>query len=263
MMAEHLLSVLKNKMRTPIPNNPSKWLKRSFFFFAFLAVYYAFVFAALPFFADPQVHRFEEYKRIFNWDLRQHAKDDFDNDGQEDLISFTGCAFLSSVDATTIPQDQQCTATGITSLVFHDQDNRIGQKYVQTDETYLHLDAFRTSSPISHSFIAKDAGENWKIFINSKNGLQIYEVKNSGLLETVDEVTLANKIDEFFYSLSRFFILLALPLIPLSFVFSPIFLPFRSASQQIPVHEIVTLSFIAVVLFVMWRKSLDRTQSDR
>ncbi|MEK7497386.1 MAG: hypothetical protein AAB656_00510 [Patescibacteria group bacterium] len=232
-----------------------KLVKYSFFFFLCLTVYYSFVWLVLPFFADPQVHRFEKYNRILNWDLRRHAMGDFDNDGQKDLISFTGCAFLSAVDINAIPQEQQCTAIGIAVMTFKGQKDRIGQKYVQTDKFDLNLGVLDKELPISHSFIAKDRNENWKIFVNSSSGLNIYEVKNNGLLQNVGKVALTNRIDEYLYSISRFFVLFALPIIPLSFIFTPIFAPFRSVSNQVPIHEVITLSLITIILFVVWRGS--------
>lgn len=234
----------------------TKWLKSAFFLFLVLTVYYTFVWLVLPLFADPQLHSFEKYSRVWNWDLKQHARGDFDQDGQEDLISFTGCAFLSSVVPNMIPEDRQCMATGIAALSFNGQDERIGQKYIETDDFDLNLNLLSKGLPITHSFIAKDAHDNWKIFVNSRGNLKIFKVQNSGLLENVDDVTISNRIDEFLYSISQFFIIFALPLIPISLIFNSIFEPFRPITTQAPIYEVTTLSTITIIIYVLWRKSI-------
>lgn len=232
-----------------------KLLKYSFFFFLVLTIYYSFVWLILPFFTDPQLHRFEKYNRLWNWDLKQHARGDFDADGKEDLISFTGCAFLSAVDVGEIPESQRCTAKGIAAMSFQDEENRIGQKYIPTDIYDLHLGAFDNGLSISHSYLGKDIGENWKIFTNSSGNLKTYEIKNTGQLSDGGQPSFASQVDEFLYSISRFFVLLALPLIPLSFIFTPLFQQFRPITTQVPIHEVVTLSVITLILWLLWKRT--------
>lgn len=232
----------------------TKITKLSFLFFFFLTFYFAFVWFVLPFLADPRLSSFEKYHRLWNWDLRQHARGDFDNDGKEDLISFTGCAFLSSVEPNKIPSQQTCTATGIADLFLKNNENKIGQKYLETDIYDLNLSALDKKELIYHSYLGKNNNENWKIFINSNYGLQIYDIEENGLLSKESKATFFNHLDEFLYKLSNYFVLLALPLIPLAFIFGFIFNRFRSINDLAPIYEVITLGLITATLYWLWKK---------
>src|SRR3989344_9600676 len=141
-----------------------------FFFFLFLTICSLFIFFAFVFFPDPKFNRFEDYKRLYNWDLKQSAVGDFDNDGKKDVISYIGCAFLSSVSIQNIPQNQQCTEKGTTTVIYYpDKSIKIGQKYIPIQTINLDIESFRgTNRPISHSYLFKKQNENWKIFVNAE-----------------------------------------------------------------------------------------------
>lgn len=83
------------------------------FSFLFLLSYYLIIYFGLPFLTHPRLQTFQNYYSAFNWDQKQHVKADLDQDGQEDLLTFTGCLFLSSASYDQIPLNQQCTAEGI------------------------------------------------------------------------------------------------------------------------------------------------------
>jgi hypothetical protein len=215
------------------------------------------VWVVLPFFADPRIHRFERYERLMNWDLRQHARGDFDGDGAEDLITFTGCAFISSVDVTEIPASEQCTATGIVGLVFSDDNEKIGQKYIQIDAHDLNLAEADLGLPISHSYLGKSAGENWKIFVNNSGTFQAFEIYTNGMLRKSDQVGMTHRLDEILYGVSRLFLVLVLPLVPLSLIFTPLFEPFRPVSTMTPIYEVITLACITASIY-FFRKGSGR-----
>ncbi len=235
-------------------NNKNNLTKYFFFFFLSLTIYYAFVLAFLPFIADPKLSNFEQYYRLWNWDLRQHARGDFDQDGQEDLISFTGCAFLSAVDINTIPESKRCTAIGIASMFVKSDQELVGQKYIENEKYDLNLSTNDQKPPVTHSYLGKYKDANWKIYINENKQLKSYQIEKNGQLSEIQPTTIINKIDEFLYSISRFFVLLALPLVPLIIIFSPIFAPFRSINDLMPIYEITTLSIITIILFFIWKK---------
>lgn len=70
----------------------------------------------------------KEYYKIYNWDLPLHVSGkDIDKDGKNDLITFSGCAFLSSVEPESIPEEQRCEATGMS--VLEDEIHQVGRKY--------------------------------------------------------------------------------------------------------------------------------------
>ncbi len=237
-------------------NKSTRWLKYAFVFSLVLTVYYTFVWFALPFFADPQMHRFDRYHRLWNWDLAQHARGDFDNDQQEDLISFTGCAFLSAVDSDQIPESRRCTATGIADMTFKGEETKVGQKYIQVDKIDLNLGAFDHDFPIFHSYLGKDTGENWRLFVQTNGTLHTYEIQSSGMLQDGGDASFANQIDEYLYFFSSFFFLLAIPLAPFAIVFSTIFDPLRPVAIQAPVYEVITLLTLTIILFTLWKRSV-------
>lgn len=239
-----------------------KLIKHLFFFFLLFTIYFTFVWAILPIFTDPQINRFEEYNRLWNWDLKQHARGDFDNDGNEDLITFTGCAFLTSANTNVIPNEKRCTATGIVGMFNKKEIQQIGQKYIEATEYDLTLD-LNDQTPISHSYLGKEKNDNWKIFINQNNKLRIYRIENNGQLSEINKTKLTHEIDEILYYFSRYFIILALPLMPLSFIFSIFFSPFRSINSLIPIQEIISLFAITGVLFHLWRKAERNNKANR
>lgn len=193
-------------------------LKKALVWLGALGLSYGVIFS-LPFFVDPRLSRFEESHRLWNWDLKNHAQGDFDQDGNEDLITFTGCAFFSRVQVEDIPAAQQCTATGIARLTLLN-DNQVGQKYITTSRFDLNLNTSDPDFTVTHSYLGKNSDQNWRIFVNSKEGLHAYEVLPNGVLEKGENITFLNRLDEQLYTLSTFFIVLALPFVVLMFIFS-------------------------------------------
>src|SRR3989344_7560640 len=185
-----------------------KLSKYLFFFFLFLTICSLFIFFAFVFFTDPKFNRFEDYKRLYNWNLKQYAVGDFDSDGQKDIISYTGCAFLSSVNIKDIPQNQQCTAKGTTVVVYYpDKSEKIGQKYISIKKFNLEPeDTHAENRPISHSYLFTKQNGNWKIFVNSRE-LAIFEIRKDSLLQKMNSVPIEFKLDEILYFMSVFALL--------------------------------------------------------
>lgn len=216
----------KKAIQTKKTNNQNFYFSRvvNFLFFSSLVVtlYYLLVVLLLPVFVDPQIQRFEKYEKILNWELPQHARGDFDGDGKEDLVSFTGCAFFSLAEADNIPEKKRCTATGIAMIAYPDQSTRIGQKYIDTDVVDLNLAFTSNTVKIVHSYIAKNKNENWKLFVNSNNGMRVYELGNDSILRESHQSLLVYKLNEVLYRISRLSTLLITPLLPLFFILSPL-----------------------------------------
>lgn len=188
-------------------------------------------------FSDPKFNRFEEYKQLDNWNLDLHAVGDFDNDGKKDAISYTGCAFLSSINTQDIPQNQQCTSN-LVAVGYPYQKDRVGQKYGDMNTTDLDL---TRALPIYHSYLFKKHNENWKIFVKSKQ-LVIFEIQKGRLLQKMENVPIEFRLDEVLYSMSWFPILLLLPLSPLFFF------------TQLPFLLLLILSTITVITYFLWKK---------
>jgi len=225
-----------------------KIAKFAFFTSLFIALYYAFVWVVLPFFTDPRIQQFNGYHRLENWDLTNHAIDDFDQDGEKDLITFTGCAFFTSVDETTIPEDKKCITPGM-AVTTSMEKYKIGQKYVDTDLydlTQYHMES------IKHSYVG-NVNNDWYIFINTSNsGLRSFKVVNGGLLE---ETTTNWKtyLDEILYLPSSLFVIFALPLMPLQILFEPLLYRYENFMYPIHFFEILFFSTIATISFCIWR----------
>ena len=189
-------------MKETASNQPSATLYGFFYIFLFLTSF-LFVCIGATFFSDPVIHRFESYQRLQNWDLRQHGTGDYDGDGQNDFITFTGCAFLSSSNLEAIPTEQKCTATGIfsnPSMSGNQLSQPIGQKYITTDISDLILSNQRRK--ISHSYLGKSNNEDWKIFVRSDKGLQVFVIGKNGILSEEKNINVTHKIDNFLYILS-------------------------------------------------------------
>lgn len=206
-------------------------------------VYSALVWRGLPLLIDPNLSGFEQTERLKNWDLSRHARGDFDGDGSEDLISFTGCAFLSAAQPDLIPLDQRCTAPGIASFVF--DDSRVGQKYIRTDTSQLDLGTKIGQTRIRHAYLGKHKDALWRIYAQqSGQSLTSYQIQPDGVLSDPLPVTPLNRLDELLYSLSSLFILLALPTLPLVLLMAPVLSFFQSRELSLTPWQTWTILLV-------------------
>lgn len=214
-----------------------KHLSKALFFLTF---YYCFTFLLLPNLVDPKVNSFSNYYRLYNWDKKQHVQDDLDDDEQTDFVSFTGCIFLSSTNESDIPESQKCTAQGI----FESEKIKFGQKYIDSNEQDSNLNS--VNGKITHSYLSKKQNKNWQLFVNSEQGMQLFEIKNNQIIQKVSMIPTSYKIDEILYSISSIFFLLSLPLIPLTFIFSLIFNTLQLNEKYF--HLVASLSLLAITM---------------
>jgi len=225
------------------------FLKRLFFSFLILTIYFLFVWFFLVNLADPKLTHFQNYHRLVNWDSTAHGDDDFDNDGKKDLITASGCAFLSSVKIDSIPGTQRCKADKLVGSFFKDGTERTGQKYIPTDLDFSYIDS---RLPVSHSYLARNKGENWKIYIVYDGNSKIYEIENNGKLVDKGTFSLISRLDEFLYFISSFFVLFNIPLIPLFFTLAPILEKFGFINDSnILFCYLIVLALITVILYLI------------
>ena len=148
------------------------------------------------------------YEKIYNWDLPHHVFDqDLDGDRKNDLVTFTGCVFLTRVSEKNIPANRRCTATGISEM-FADLP-RIGQKYIQTDTTNLNLD-WPKYLHVNYSYAFRN-NNSWHIVVNEGLSVNMYKVGVNGLLESV-QVPWSHRMHVVMYRLSE------LSLLPIFFL---------------------------------------------
>lgn len=161
-------------------------------------------------FTDPLFGRFDGYHRLYNWDLKQHANDDYDGDGQQDVITFWGCAFLSATDISTIPDSKKCISPSYAPL---GNKNMVGQKFILTDDYNL-SESFQERRVAHHSYLGKYENQPWSLYVR-QDKIRRFEITAQGLLEE-KPVSFANRLDEFVYWISNISIL-PLIIIPYSF----------------------------------------------
>lgn len=147
----------------------------------------------------------KEYYSLEDWNLTKHGITDIDEDGKEDMVTFTNCAFLSSVPAEIIPSDKQCKAPGMSIIAFPDNSVYVGQQ-------------LSSRKPFSYqwlrkSYLVKTNHNVWKFY--DMNGLQLrtFELMENRLFKEVNP-TFLDRIDAFTYQVSHLGVILLLSVLP-------------------------------------------------
>lgn len=132
---------------------------------------------------------YKSYFGIEDWNLSKHAITDIDGDGTQDMITFTGCSFLSSVPGPSMPVERRCTEPTMSSIGFPGNYTIVGQKLTS-------LKPFRYNW-LRKSYLVKTNKDTWKFY--DLNGLQIrtfelgqnklFSETNPSLYDIVDLVT--------------------------------------------------------------------------
>lgn len=218
---------------------------------ALVALYVLLTVYVLPFFIDPRINSFEDYHSLENWNLPGHAQGDFDQDGTTDLVTFTGCAFMSAADIDQIPEEKRCTATGMVEWVFPDQPEIVGQKIANLES--FDLGASSDTTPknwIRHSYMGQDDEGEWTVVVNSKqDGLTLSRIGQDGLLYPVADIPIEYRIDEALYSLSRLWPILTLPLFLAMGLSLPVIEPYTTS-------QVVGISALFLLLLLLLAKYL-------
>ena len=151
------------------------------------------------------VQSWKEYYSLEDWNLTMHAITDIDGDGKKDMITFTNCAFLSSVSPEKIPSNMQCQEPGMSIIAFPDNSVSVGQK-------------LSSKKPFGYqwlkkSYLVKANDSVWKFY--DMNGLQLrtYELGGDHLFIEVNP-TFLDRVDTFTYQLSHLGVIFALVVLP-------------------------------------------------
>lgn len=177
---------------------PLKVILIPIFLYIFFVV---FVLFSTTFPIHPLIQDFHDYKTLDNWDLDTHAVGDFDSDGITDLVTFTGCAFLSSVNNNSIPENKKCIATGIMEIFIKNPQYHIGQKFIDTNNTDLTLnqDGYQA---LTYAYLGKSKDGLWRIYSEHENKMVIWEIRKNKLITKTNNVPLATYLDKFIYQAS-------------------------------------------------------------
>lgn len=147
----------------------------------------------------------KEYYSLKDWNLTMHAITDIDGDGKKDIITFTNCAFLSSISPKDVPIEKKCQEPGMSIIAFPDNDIFVGQNLIsQTPFRYNWL---------RKSYLVKTNYNKWKFY--DMNGLQLrtYDLKDDHFFKEVNP-TFLDRIDVLSYQLSHLGIALLLSILP-------------------------------------------------
>lgn len=192
-----------------------QFISTALFCFLVLVTTLYFLLQFLEFLVDPRIGLIESYHALDNWDHKSHGVDDFDDDGQKDLLVFSGCAFLTSVNLEKIPEDRRCTANNVLpiypSLRF--PEGSIGQKFTERDSSAFDREDAFYGNDIFHSYAVKYRSQPWRMLNHQYDrSIQAFSVGSDGMLfET--PVTFLDIINERLYEASQLWFFVWIPLI--------------------------------------------------
>lgn len=129
------------------------------------------------------IQTWKEYHSLNNWNLPTHAILDIDNDGTDDLISYTGCAHISSVNDDFVPVENQCDESEFT-FPFIEEDNTLGQIIRQDNNNFF----------LRKSYLVRTQENDWKVYDISAMKMKIWQLDNTNMFVEVDP-TIKDRID--------------------------------------------------------------------
>lgn len=147
----------------------------------------------------------KEYYSLEDWNLSSHAIVDLDNDGKKDMVTFTNCAFLSTVSAEKIPIEKQCQEPDMSIIVFPDNTTSVGQKLFS--QKPFHYQWLRKS------YLVKTQNNVWKFYDMNGILLKTYELGKDNLFSEV-KPTFLDIVDTLTYQLSHLGVVLILFVLP-------------------------------------------------
>ncbi len=145
--------------------------------------------------------KYNSYFGLEDWNLTKHVSVDLDSDDIKDMVTFTNCAFLSSVSEDKVPREKQCREPEMSIIGFSDGDVSVGQNLISAKP-------FRYNW-LRKSYLVQTQSNVWKFY--DINGLQVrtYELGKGQLFNEINP-TILDKIDVFVYQISHFGIVLFL-----------------------------------------------------
>lgn len=138
--------------------------------------------------------KWSEYYSLEDWNLAMHAYPDIDNDGKKDMVIFTNCVFLSSVNDTDIPVGKRCKEPEMSRIGFPGKKAKIGQEMIPKKPF--------TYNWLRKSYIVKTYKNEWKLY--DLNGLQlrVYMLNKDNLFFEIKPSAL-DRIDVLAYQLAH------------------------------------------------------------
>lgn len=142
-----------------------------------------------------------EYYSAEDWNLTTHVVTDIDGDGADDMLTFTNCAFLSSLSEEKIPSDERCEEPGMSGFVFGRESVKVGQKLApEKDFSFPWL---------KKSYLVKTNDSVWKFYDINGLELRTFQLNDNLLFEEVSP-TILDRFDVVTYQLSHVGVVLAL-----------------------------------------------------
>ena len=142
-----------------------------FFIFLFITVYF-FVFKETSK-NYSLIQSWKEYHGVEDWNLAKHAIVDMDGDNKKDMVTFTNCAFLSSVAVKKIPSEKQCKEPGMSTFAFRDNSVIVGQKLIPQKPFWYQF--------LRKSYLVKTHNDIWKFYDMNGFQLRTYELGKDSL----------------------------------------------------------------------------------
>lgn len=130
-------------------------------------------------------YKYDETYSLIDWNLPHVVREFIDSDGKQDTIMYTGCIFLSTVPASSIPLDRQCT-------------NNIVEngKMVGTQMPILYKKLINT-------YLGRK-DNSWDMVVHYLGETKLYRISPAGeLIEEKVPITL--KLDSLLYSLTHLY----------------------------------------------------------
>jgi hypothetical protein len=210
-----------------------------------------FVYFVLFQWTNPQVSKFSDYQSLINWDLNGYGIGDFDEDGEKDFISYTGCAFLSKADLSNVSDDKKCVAKN-SEIIFTagKEMDLIGQKYISLDQYNVDPNG---GDEVFHSYLARYNDSHWRIYLNANGNLKIFDIGNDGIIKETNEITLANRLDEVLYFISTYSMYIFFITIPIAYIISP-FLLMMGGGNSLFVYITLLVIGVSFCLYMMVKK---------
>lgn len=140
------------------------------------------------------IQSWKEYYSLEDWNLTRHAIADIDGDGQNDMVTFTNCVFLSSVSEDKIVPENRCEEPGMSVIVFQDKNTLVGQKL--TSQRPFRYQWLRKS------YLVKTQQNIWKFYDINGFQIRVYELGKGKLFHEV-RPSAFDITDTFIYQVSH------------------------------------------------------------
>jgi hypothetical protein len=136
-----------------------------------------------------------------DWDLTRHAITDIDGDGKDDMVTFTHCVFLSSLNPETIPQELKCEAPGMVVIAFPNGEVSIGHT-LQPNQPFRY-------NWLSKSYLVETMSNIWKVYDINGFQLRVYQLTPDLIFKEITP-SILDRIDVVTYQVSHLGVFLVL-----------------------------------------------------